>query len=129
MALCALVVLPGLAAAAGAAPSVSIVEPADGAAVRSPFKVRFAVDGMSVAPAGEVAANRGHHHLIIDGGPVPAGSVVPASATSLHFGKGQTETEITLPPGTHRLTAQFADGAHQSYGPRMSQTITVTVAQ
>jgi hypothetical protein len=116
-----------LAGPAAASPSVSIVEPADGATVSSPFKVRFGVQGMTVAPAGEVVANSGHHHLIVDGGPVPAGQVVPATPTSLHFGKGQTETELTLPPGVHKLTAQFANGAHQSYGPAMSQTITVTV--
>ena len=110
-----------------AAPSVTIVEPADGATVGSPFKVRFGVSGMTVAPAGEILAGSGHHHLVIDGGPVPEGAVVPATPTSLHFGKGQTETEVTLPPGTHKLTAQFANGAHQSYGPAMSQTITVTV--
>ena len=42
-------------------------------------------------------------------------------------GKGQTEIEVTLPPGTYKLTAQFANGAHLSYGPAMSQTIKVTV--
>lgn len=119
-----------VAAGTGAATptgSVSIVEPADGATVTSPFKVRFAVTGMTVAPAGEVVAMTGHHHLITDGGPVPAGEVVPVSPTSIHFGKGQTETEVSLPPGVHKLTAQFANGAHQSYGPQMSQTITITV--
>ena len=44
-----------------------------------------------------------------------------------HFGKGQTETEITLPPGRYRLTMQFADGAHRSYGEKMRKTIEVTV--
>ena len=59
----------------------------------------------------------GHHHLIVDGKAVPKGSVVPADATHMHFGKGQTETTLKLPPGKHTLTLQFADGAHQSYGP------------
>jgi len=52
---------------------------------------------------------------------------VPTDATHLHFGKGQTETEVTLPPGQYALTMQFANGAHQSYGPEMSKTIHVTV--
>ena len=69
----------------------------------------------------------GHHHLIIDGHPVEAGKAVPADATHLHFGKGQTETTLKLAPGPHTLTLQFADGLHQSYGPEMSATITVTV--
>jgi len=33
----------------------------------------------------------------------------------------------TLPAGTYKLTAQFANGAHQSYGKALSQTIMVTV--
>jgi hypothetical protein len=109
------------------AQSVSIVEPANGATVTSPFKLRFAVSGMVVAPAGDIVVNSGHHHLLIDADPLPAGVPVPADDKHIHFGKGQTETEVALPPGTYRLTAQFANGAHQSYGPAMSQTIKVTV--
>ena len=119
--------LAGCAGMAGPAQSVSLVEPADGATVSSPFKVRFGVKGMSVAPAGEIVANSGHHHLVINGGAVPTGQSVAFSDRSLHFGKGQTEADVTLPPGNYQLTAQFANGAHQSYGPPMSQTIRVTV--
>ncbi|MBP6707250.1 MAG: DUF4399 domain-containing protein, partial [Achromobacter sp.] len=39
----------------------------------------------------------------------------------------QTETELKLAPGKHTLTMQFADGAHRSYGPDLSSTISVTV--
>jgi hypothetical protein len=110
-----------------AAQTVSFAEPADGAVVSSPFKVKFAVSGMEVKPAGEMAANTGHHHLIINGGSVKAGESVPFDEKHLHFGKGQTETEVTLPPGKYKLTMQFANGAHQSYGPGGSKTIEVTV--
>ena len=117
-----------IASAALAAPaSISIIEPADGATVSSPVKLRFSVQGMTVAPAGDVIANSGHHHLLIDTGPIPAGELVPSDATHLHLGDGRTEVEVPLSPGTHKLTAQFADGAHHSFGPAMSQTITVTV--
>jgi hypothetical protein len=34
---------------------------------------------------------------------------------------------VKLAPGVYKLTAQFANGAHQSYGAGMSNTITVTV--
>lgn len=71
--------------------------------------------------------NTGHHHLLIDGKPLPKGEVIPATDHSLHFGKGQTETDVTLPPGQHTLTLQFGDGAHRSYGPDVSQTITINV--
>jgi len=109
------------------AQSVSLVEPVNGATVSSPFKVRFGVKGMVVEPAGDIKPNSGHHHLVINGDAVPTGQSVPFTERSLHFGKGQTETEITLPPGSYTLTAQFANGAHQSYGKPMSRTISVTV--
>lgn len=121
--------LAGLLAAAGVAQAagVSFVQPADGATVSNPVHVVFGVDGMTIAPAGTMTDGTGHHHLLVDGTPLPKGEVVPANDKSLHFGKGQTETDLTLPPGNHTLTLQFGDGAHRSYGPEMSKTITVHV--
>jgi hypothetical protein len=101
----------------------------NGAAVPTTFKVEFGVDGLRLRPAGEDPLDHtsGHHHLLIDGRPVPPGQLVPFDDKDLHFGKGQTEAQVTLPPGRHTLTLQFADGAHRSYGPRWSATITVNV--
>jgi len=45
----------------------------------------------------------------------------------VHFGKGQTEAEVKLPPGNYKLTMQFADGFHLSYGKDMSATINIAV--
>lgn len=116
-----------LAAAAASAQSVNFVEPADGATVKSPFKVKFAVEGMEIKPAGALVANSGHHHLVINGGAIKEGESIPFDDKHLHFGKGQTETEVKLPPGEYTLTMQFANGAHQSYGTPMSKSIKVTV--
>lgn len=109
--------------------SVHFVFPQDGSKVFATSKVAFGVTGMTVTPAGEHLGDksRGHHHLIIDGEPVPAGQMVPTSDKHIHFGKGQTEAEVKLAPGKHTLTMQFADGAHLSYGPALSKTITVEV--
>lgn len=109
------------------AQSVWFVEPKDGSTVTSPFKVAFGVKGMSVAPAGDIKPDSGHHHLLINLGPIPAGEAIPVDSTHLHFGKAQTEAEITLPPGNYKLTMQFANGAHVSYGPSMAASINVTV--
>lgn len=108
---------------------VFFVEPTDGAKVKGPVKMKFGVEGYTVRPAGEDAIEQvtGHHHVIVDGQPVPTGTVVPMDETHIHYGKGQTEAELTLSPGKHTLTLQFADGAHLSYGARLSQTITVEV--
>ncbi len=99
----------------------------DGDTVKSPFKVEMAVCGKDVRPAGETVEGTGHHHLVIDGDCIPAGETVPKDATHQHFGKGQTETMLTLEPGDHTLTLQFANGLHASYGKELCKTINVTV--
>jgi hypothetical protein len=109
------------------AQSVSFLAPADGATVSSPFKVQFAVNGMEVKPAGVMDPNTGHHHLLINAEPVKAGESIPFDEKHMHFGKGQTEAELKLPPGNYVLTMQFANGAHQSYGAPLSKSIKITV--
>lgn len=106
---------------------VYFVSPQDGAKVKREFTVKFGVEGMAIKPAGVMDAKTGHHHLIIDKGSIPEGEVIPTDDQHLHFGKGQTETKVKLSKGEHKLTLQFADGAHRSYGPAMSSTITVLV--
>lgn len=106
---------------------IMFVSPQAGAKVKSPVKVEMGLEGMTVLPAGEMKENSGHHHLIIDGKPIPTGDVVPKDETHIHFGKGQTSTEVPLKPGKHSLTLQFADGAHKSYGPDLSSTIEIDV--
>jgi hypothetical protein len=106
---------------------VYFVEPKNGATVEQEFKVVMGVRGMKIYPAGEIVPSTGHHHLLIDASPVKKGEIVPADEHHVHFGKGQTETLVKLAPGKHKLQLQFADGKHQSYGPAMSNTITVTV--
>jgi hypothetical protein len=112
---------------ANAADRVFFESPANNAEVRSPFKVKFGLEGMSIGKLGDLTEKTGHHHLIIDGAPIDSGTALPFDEKHMHFGKGQTEVELNLAPGKHTLTLQFANGAHQSYGHPMSQTITITV--
>ena len=100
----------------------------DGQTVKSPVKIEMGVDGMKLDTAGAIVAGTGHHHLLIDAGDsIPAGQVVPKDSTHLHFGKAQSTAEVTLSPGKHVLTLQFADGIHRSYGSQLATTINVTV--
>ena len=100
----------------------------EGATITSPYKVQMGTEVMRVDTAGPVVAGSGHHHLFIDAeDSLAAGTVVPKDSTHLHFGKGQTETEVKLSPGKHKLTLQFADGLHRSYGSKLSNTIMVNV--
>jgi hypothetical protein len=48
----------------------------------------------------------------------------------VHFGKGQTETTLTLPPGKHTLQLLLADQNHVPHNPPViSKKITITVTQ
>ena len=93
----------------------------------SPLKIEMGVKGMSVGKAGDLKSGEGHHHIIVDGEAVKEGEVVLKDEAHLHYGNAQTEAELSLAPGPHTLTLQFADGAHRSYGPSMSSTVHVTV--
>jgi Domain of unknown function (DUF4399) len=123
----AMLVISGCASMGEPAQAARILEPADGATVGTTFMVKFGIKGMKVEPAGDVVANSGHHHLLINLDPIAAGESIPFTEKHMHFGKGQTEGEVKLAPGTYTLTAQFANGAHQSYGKAMSHSIKVTV--
>jgi hypothetical protein len=116
---------PFQAAPDGAA--VAFAEPADGATLTSPIHVVMAVTGIEVKAAGEPVPGTGHHHLIVDGSPIPSSEVVPKDERHIHFGDGSTVTDLELAAGQHTLTLQLADGMHRSYGGALATTITVTV--
>ena len=100
----------------------------DGQSVSSPLKIEMGTEVIKVDTAGPVVAGSGHHHLLVDvADPIAEGTVVTKDSTHIHFGKGQTETELKLSPGKHTLTLQFADGLHRSYGSKLSTMITVNV--
>jgi hypothetical protein len=107
----------------------------NGDKVVSPFRVAFAVSGMGVSPvkAGMIEGT-GHHHILIDL-PLPADIKKPipfdtpgeaAHQHYKHFGGGETETTLSLPPGKHTLRLLFADAAHVPYYID-SQVVTVEV--
>jgi hypothetical protein len=100
----------------------------NGAEVPSELTIRFGVTNMGVAPAGLDNPNTGHHHVLIDTN-VPALDVpIPSDFNHLHFGAGQTEAVVTLPPGKHKLQLLFADENHVPHNPAvMSAPIEVIV--
>jgi hypothetical protein len=102
----------------------------DGDTAKSPFKIQFGLSGMGVAPAGVEKPNTGHHHLLIDTTLTPeqAKEPIPADDHHLHFGGGQTETTLTLPPGRHTLQLVLGDWSHVPFNPPIvSPAITVEV--
>lgn len=105
------------------------ITPQDGSVVTSPFTVRFGLRGMGVAPAGTDAPNTGHHHLLIDfEGELDVDQPLPATDQVRHFGGGQTETELALEPGVHRLRLIMGNHLHIPHDPPVqSDWISITV--
>ena len=94
----------------------------------SPVTVRFGLKGMGVAPAGTQKDATGHHHLLIDAPLPPLDQPVPNDDHHKHFGAGQTETTVTLPPGKHTLQLLLGDFAHIPHDPPVkSPPISITV--
>ena len=102
----------------------------DGDVLPLTFVVKFKISGMGIAPAGSNIDNTGHHHLLINVDELPAmDHPLPATDQIRHFGKGQTETELTLPAGEHSLQLLFADYLHTPHDPPVvSDRILVTVS-
>ena len=99
--------------AAPAGAEVYIISPKDGAKVHSPVRVQFGLKGMGIAPAGVKFDNTGHHHLLVDtDAPADLSTPLPATDKIVHFGKGQTETTLTLTPGKHTLQLLLGDQNH-----------------
>jgi hypothetical protein len=108
-----------------------IISPQDGAKVHSPVRVQFGLKGLGVAPAGVKFDNTGHHHLLIDtDAPADLSKPLPATDKIVHFGKGQTETTLTLTPGKHTLQLLLGDQNHIPHDPPvLSKKITITVVK
>jgi hypothetical protein len=108
---------------------VYIVSPKDGAKVKGPVTVVLGLKGMGIAPAGIKFDNTGHHHLLIDAdAPADLSLPLPADEHNVHFGKGQTQTTVTLPPGKHTLQLVFADFLHTPHDPALiSKKVTIVV--
>lgn len=113
-----------------------ILEPLDGASVSSPVTVVFGLRGMGVAPAGTMADGTGHHHLLLNRPPLGEGEfgaeelvlAIPNDETHRHFGGGQTEIDLDLPPGTHTLQLVMGDHGHVPHDPPvMSEVVTIFV--
>lgn len=123
------------AAAAGPTPSpknayLYIGWPNDGEvlAAGKPFRVWFGLRNMGVAPKDVKFPNTGHHHLLIDVDLPANDQEIPSDRNHLHFGVGQTETMLELPPGKHTLQLLMGDDKHIPHNPPVhSKKITITV--
>ena len=102
----------------------------DGDELQSPFLVQFGLTGKGIAPAGVDIDNTGHHHLLINVDSIDYSLPIPSSSQHIHFGLGQTETELNLPPGKHQLQLILGDKYHVPHQPPLvSNKIQVIVTE
>jgi hypothetical protein len=95
-----------------------IIWPNDGERIRGAFWCRFGLRNMGVTHAGDSTANCGHHHLLIDvDETLDPEQPIPQDRKHLHFGAGQTEARIDLPPGPHTLQLVLGDADHIPFNP------------
>ena len=100
----------------------------DGDEVESPFLIQFGLSKMGIAPAGIDRENTGHHHLLINVKDLDFSKPIPASKNHIHFGGGQTESLVELPPGDYRLQLVLGDMTHTPHTPPVvSRQINITV--
>ena len=105
------------------------ISPKDGDVVSNPITVRFGLKNMGVAPAGIQYENTGHHHLLIDTALPSLDLPIINDEKHRHYGLGQTETTLELPPGAHTLQLLLGDFAHRPHAPPVaSKRITITVS-
>lgn len=105
------------------------ISPKDGDAVSNPITVRFGLKNMGVAPAGIQYENTGHHHLLINTALPSLDLPIINDEKHRHYGLGQTETTLELPPGAHTLQLLLGDFAHRPHAPPVaSKRITITVS-
>ena len=100
----------------------------DGDEVESPFLIQFGLSEMGIAPAGIDRENTGHHHLLINVKDLDFSKPIPASKNHIHFGGGQTESLVELPPGDYSLQLVLGDMTHTPHTPPVvSRQINITV--
>ena len=122
----------GLANERTAAPdgaAVTIFSPALGDVVSNPITIQFGLAGMGVAPAGVEQKNTGHHHLLINVDELPdMSAAIPSDDSHRHFGGGQTQVTLELPPGEHTLQILLGDWQHLPHDPAiLSEQVAITV--
>jgi hypothetical protein len=95
----------------------------DGQTIPAKSTIRFGISGMELSPAVSPKANTGHHHLLIDTGLPPLDLPIPSDFNYLHFGKGQTEVELSLTPGEHTLQLLLGDHNHTPHNPPVASEV------
>ena len=103
----------------------------DGDTIETPYLLKFGLSGgWGLAPISKpVGGKAGHHHLLINKDlPLDFKTALPFTDQYVHFGKGQMESVLNLPPGTYKLRLLLADDKHLPHFV-YSKPTTITVSK
>jgi hypothetical protein len=115
-------------------PRIFFVEPKNNATVKSPVHLKFGIENYKIAavPEGDVKTVRpgvGHYHVGVEQDCLKSGeTIVKGTPQWVHLGKGDTEMDMQLTPGKHKLSLQLGDDLHNTVQ-GLCTTITVNVTQ
>jgi hypothetical protein len=101
--------------------------------VKSPVHLKFGIENYQIAavPQGTVETSRagmGHYHVAVDSDCLPAGTEIQKAEPWVHFGTGNSDIDMQLPPGMHKLTLQLGDDMHRAVA-GLCTSITVNVTE
>ena len=86
-------------------------------------RVALAIAGMALVVGAGIAL----YHVGVEQDCLsPGKNIVNGTPSWVHFGKAQTEFDLQLAPGKHKLSLQIGDDLHNTM-PGLCSTITVTV--
>ncbi|MES2385867.1 MAG: DUF4399 domain-containing protein [Pseudomonadota bacterium] len=101
----------------------------DGGTYEAPFVARFGLSMRGLVPAGQTAGRAGHHHLLVNQDlPLDFKKPLPFTDQYIHFGKGQMEMVVNLPPGKYKFRLLLADQGHIPYFV-YSKPLSVTISK
>ena len=116
-----LALLPALLGAAGCdlrdfvpIPSVEVAQPSTGSLVTSPVYFELDAKHWDIEPPTTRRDGAGYFVLVLEGGCVTAGRLVPFEQAYLHLEQGEFTTWVDLVPGEYEVCLLVADGNHRA---------------
>ena len=95
-------------------PGVELVQPKKGALVTSPVYFEMEAKNWKIEPPTERRDGAGYFVIVLDGGCVPAGRLVPFEEQYVHVADGGYVAWVELAPGAYDVCLLVADGNHRA---------------
>lgn len=95
-------------------PGAEIVQPTEGSLVTNPVYFELDAKNWDIEPPTERRDGAGYFVLILEGGCLPAGRLVPFEDQYVHLQDSEYTVWVDLRPGAYEVCLQIADGNHRA---------------